>query len=208
MGVAGGVENLPWLFAGSLTGMLLLNPPFAWLVGADAAAALRLVRLPLLRAEPRRASSPPSPGATPPPTSGPAGSLFVWTSVFNMFVVSIFWSVMADVFSAGAGQAAVRLHRRRRHHRRHHRRRRSPRAWSGCSAPPTCCWCRRCCSKWRRCRPGGCSRSRAWRRRIARRTARRPADGHRRVGVGRHAAVGLRSLPAERHASTCCSSRC
>ena len=32
MGVAGGVENLPWLFAGSLTGMLLLNPPFAWLV--------------------------------------------------------------------------------------------------------------------------------------------------------------------------------
>ena len=29
MGVAGGVENLPWLFTGSLTGMLLPNPPFA-----------------------------------------------------------------------------------------------------------------------------------------------------------------------------------
>ena len=26
---------------------------------------------------------------------------FVWTSVFNMFVVSIFWSVMADAFRSG-----------------------------------------------------------------------------------------------------------
>ena len=32
MGVAGGVQNLPWLFTGSLTGMLLANPPFAYLV--------------------------------------------------------------------------------------------------------------------------------------------------------------------------------
>jgi len=32
MGVAGGVNNLPWLFTGSLTGMLLANPPFAYLV--------------------------------------------------------------------------------------------------------------------------------------------------------------------------------
>jgi AAA family ATP:ADP antiporter len=26
---------------------------------------------------------------------------FIWTSIFNMFVVSIFWSVMADVFATG-----------------------------------------------------------------------------------------------------------
>ena len=32
MGVAGGVENLQWLFTASLVGMLLLNLPFAWLV--------------------------------------------------------------------------------------------------------------------------------------------------------------------------------
>ena len=32
MGVAGGVENLPWLFTGTLLGMIALNPPFAALV--------------------------------------------------------------------------------------------------------------------------------------------------------------------------------
>jgi AAA family ATP:ADP antiporter len=32
MGVAGGVENLPWLFTGTLLGMIVVNPPFAALV--------------------------------------------------------------------------------------------------------------------------------------------------------------------------------
>ena len=32
MGVAGGVNNLQWLFTGTLIGMLLLNLPFAYLV--------------------------------------------------------------------------------------------------------------------------------------------------------------------------------
>ena len=32
MGVAGGVENLQWLFTGTLIGMLAVNPPFAALV--------------------------------------------------------------------------------------------------------------------------------------------------------------------------------
>ena len=27
-----------------------------------------------------------------------AASFFVWVSVYNMFVVSVFWSFMADVF--------------------------------------------------------------------------------------------------------------
>ena len=32
MGVAGGIENLPWLFTGTLLGMIAVNPPFAALV--------------------------------------------------------------------------------------------------------------------------------------------------------------------------------
>jgi AAA family ATP:ADP antiporter len=98
MGVAGGVENLPWLFTGSLTGMLLANPPFAYLVarfprptfvswGYRFFAANLLVFFVLLQ-------------------WGAAGQqvwigrgFFIWTSIFNMFVVSIFWSVMADVFA-------------------------------------------------------------------------------------------------------------
>src|SRR3984885_7736405 len=32
MGVAGGVNNLQWLFTGTLASMLALNVPFAWMV--------------------------------------------------------------------------------------------------------------------------------------------------------------------------------
>jgi AAA family ATP:ADP antiporter len=103
MGVAGGVENLPWLFAGSLTGMLLLNPPFAWLVGrlprtSFVSLGYRFFALNLV-------------AFFAALTWGAADQqvwigrvLFVWTSVFNMFVVSIFWSVMADVFTAAQGK--------------------------------------------------------------------------------------------------------
>ncbi len=100
MGVAGGVNNLPWLFTGSLTGMLLANPPFAYLVARMPRArfvswgyrffALNLIAFFALL------------------TWGPVAqqvwfgrAFFIWTSIFNMFVVSIFWSVMADVFAPG-----------------------------------------------------------------------------------------------------------
>lgn len=103
MGVAGGVANLPWLFAGSLTGMLLLNPPFAYLVARMPRARFvgwgyRFFALNLL-------------GFFAALTWGPGlqsmwlgRGFFVWTSVFNMFVVAIFWSVMADVFSPSQGK--------------------------------------------------------------------------------------------------------
>jgi AAA family ATP:ADP antiporter len=98
MGVASGVDNLPWLFTGSLVGMLAANPPFAFIASRlprarFVSAAYRFFSLNLLIffAILHLASS------------GQqiwVGRLFfVWTSVFNMFVVSIFWSVMSDVFS-------------------------------------------------------------------------------------------------------------
>lgn len=103
MGVAGGVENLPWLFAGSLTGMLLLNPPFAWLVGRMprprfVSFGYRFFAVNLLAFFAALVVG----DAAADVWTGRV--LFVWTSVFNMFVVSIFWSVMADVFSAAQGK--------------------------------------------------------------------------------------------------------
>jgi AAA family ATP:ADP antiporter len=100
MGIAGGVRNLPWLFLGTLLGMLLVHPLFSALVG----------RLP------RRLFVPLSYGffvvnllvfwvffLILPPTSAiwTGRVFFIWTSVFNLFVVSIFWSVMADLFRPG-----------------------------------------------------------------------------------------------------------
>jgi AAA family ATP:ADP antiporter len=103
MGVQGGVENLPWLFSATFAAMLLAVPAFGF-------AAARLSRRRLvfwtylffianvlvfyvLFAG----------GAAPPAV---ARAFFVWVSVFNLFVVSLFWSLMADVFRP---EQAVRL---------------------------------------------------------------------------------------------------
>jgi AAA family ATP:ADP antiporter len=103
MGVAGGVKNLAWLFTATLAGMLLVHPLFTALVArlprrrfvpliyrffilnlvvffllfrvADAAQTVWLGRV-----------------------------FFIWTSVFNLFVVSVFWSMMADLYRSSQGQ--------------------------------------------------------------------------------------------------------
>ncbi|MGQ0537339.1 MAG: NTP/NDP exchange transporter [Gemmatimonadaceae bacterium] len=103
MGVAGGVRNIPWLFTGTLTAMLLVHPPFAALVvrfprRRFVAIANRfflanlLAFFVLLRLLPEGSSI------------WVGRAFFVWTSVFNLFVVSVFWSVLADVFSTPQGK--------------------------------------------------------------------------------------------------------
>ena len=96
MGVAGGVDNLPWLFTGTLVVMLLANPLFAAAVARLPVRrfipltyrffALNLVVFWLAL------------------TFGEADVwtgrvFFIWLSVFNLFVVSVFWAFMADTWS-------------------------------------------------------------------------------------------------------------
>lgn len=96
MGILGGVDNLQWLFTGTFIAMCAAVPAFAW-------AAARLPRrtfvplvyyffianilifFALFKADITDAII--------------ARAFFIWTSVFNLFVVSVFWSFMADVFS-------------------------------------------------------------------------------------------------------------
>ncbi len=103
MGVAGGVDNLPWLFAGALVGMLAANPPFAYIAATlprsrFVSAAYRFFAFNLLLFFVALQS------ASSEQSIWVGRVFFVWTSVFNMFVVSIFWSVMADVFTSGQGK--------------------------------------------------------------------------------------------------------
>lgn len=97
MGAAGGVENLAWLFSAVLVGMLALQPLYGQLVS----------RLPRRRFIPLvyrffisnllifyvlfqfvEGSSEIWAGRI----------FFVWTSIFNLFVVSVFWSFINDIF--------------------------------------------------------------------------------------------------------------
>ena len=95
-----GVTRLPWLFAGTLIVMLIANPLFSSLV----------VRFPVRRFVPityqffaanlvvfffimRTTASAQS--------LGPywiSVVFYIWTSVYNLFITSVFWCLMADVF--------------------------------------------------------------------------------------------------------------
>lgn len=97
MGVAGGVDNLAWLFSATLVAMLVVNPVFSLLVS-------RLPR-PRLVAWCFRALMACLLGFhvallhLPEPSQVWVGrGFFVWASVFNLFAVSLFWAVMADVY--------------------------------------------------------------------------------------------------------------
>ncbi|MEO6164771.1 MAG: MFS transporter [Candidatus Binatia bacterium] len=97
MGVAGGVENLQWLFTGTLLGMIAVNPPFAALVAKlprvkFIAIAYRFfaVNLLIFVVLLQMASAEQSVWI--------GRVFFIWASVFNLFVVSVFWALMVDVF--------------------------------------------------------------------------------------------------------------
>ncbi len=103
MGVAGGVENLQWLFTGTLVGMIAVNPPFAALVAKlprvrfiaityrffIANLLLFIVLLAVASTE---------------QNIWIGRIFFIWTSIFNLFVVSVFWALMVDVFDSEQGK--------------------------------------------------------------------------------------------------------
>jgi AAA family ATP:ADP antiporter len=103
MGVQGGVENLPWLFTGTLLGMLALNPLFAALVR-------RLPRRRFIAWSYRFFSLNLALFAVAFFLSSETQSVwlgrafFIWLSVFNLFVVSVFWALMVDVFDSEQGK--------------------------------------------------------------------------------------------------------
>jgi AAA family ATP:ADP antiporter len=101
MGIAGGVRNLPWLFTATFLALLLAQPLYGALVArlprarfipivyhffvANLALFWVLLTLNVEAVIVARA-------------------FFVWVSVFNLFAVAVFWSFMADLFSAEQGK--------------------------------------------------------------------------------------------------------
>lgn len=96
MAIEGGVQNLPWMMTGTFVSLLLVTPLFGYLsaqVPRDrllltvyAFFGSHLVGFFLLMAN----------HVAP---HWVARVFFVWLSVFNLFVVSVFWSFMADLFT-------------------------------------------------------------------------------------------------------------
>lgn len=103
VGVASGVENLSWLFTGTLTGMILLNPPFAALVSR--LSRRRFVRYTYRFFMANLVAFYALTELSPASAQIWIGRVFfVWVSIFNMFVVSMFWATMVDLFTREQGK--------------------------------------------------------------------------------------------------------
>lgn len=95
MGITAGIDQMQWLFTGTFIAMLLVVPLFGWITsryrrsrflpiiyGFFIVNILLFYLLFESNAGQERV----------------AGLFFVWLSVFNLFVVSVYWSFMADLF--------------------------------------------------------------------------------------------------------------
>ena len=103
IGAAGGLENLSWMYTGTMIVMLLANTLFSALVARSPRRRfipivyrffivnLILFYL-LMKVAPAAAQV------------WVGRSFFVWVSVFNLFVVTVFWAFMTDIFSTDQGK--------------------------------------------------------------------------------------------------------
>ena len=101
MGIRGGVDNLPWNFTATFGLMLVALPLYSRLVARlPRARAVPLVyRFFLLTLLAFWATF--RSGVAPALV---ARAFFVWVSVYGLFVVSVFWSLLVDLFSTDQGK--------------------------------------------------------------------------------------------------------
>lgn len=100
MAIEGGVQHLPWMMTATFVTLVLVTPLFGWLSARvsrhrllQIVYAFFALHLVLFFVAMISHLSP----------QWSARTFFVWLSVFNLFVVSMFWSVMADIFSPAQG---------------------------------------------------------------------------------------------------------
>jgi AAA family ATP:ADP antiporter len=96
---AGSVESLSWLFSGTLVAMLVANAAFSAIVARMSrrrflpiAYRFFIVNLLIFYVLMRT--------LTPAQNVWVGRAFFIWVSVFNLFVVTLFWAFMTDVFDS------------------------------------------------------------------------------------------------------------
>ena len=105
---ATGSVALPWFYAGTFVAMLIVAPVFGWLsarlqrrrllIWSYGFFIMCLVAFVPLFAQQARIGA-----------RALGIGFFIWVSVFNLFVVSLFWSLMADLFDGEHARRAFPL---------------------------------------------------------------------------------------------------
>jgi AAA family ATP:ADP antiporter len=96
MGIAGGVDKLQWMFTGTFLAMLAAVPLFGWVARRFPVKRFLpyvyyffilnlIIFFGLFKSDVTHAYV--------------ARAFFIWTSVFNLFIVSVFWSFMTDTYN-------------------------------------------------------------------------------------------------------------
>ncbi|UOV10343.1 MFS transporter [Pseudoxanthomonas sp. F37] len=106
MGVTGGVDNLQWLFTGTFVATLIVLPVFGWIaskvprrrilpwVFGAVVATLLAFGLALL---------------AKPDDVWLARGFYIWVSVINLLLISLAWSVLADVLASSEAKRLFAL---------------------------------------------------------------------------------------------------
>jgi ATP:ADP antiporter, AAA family len=96
---AGGIETLPWMYTGTLVTMLVANALFSAIVARMSrrrfipiAYRFFMANLVIFYALMHT--------LTPAQNVWVGRAFYVWVSVFNLFVVTLFWAFMTDVFNS------------------------------------------------------------------------------------------------------------
>ncbi len=100
MAIVGGTRNIPWLFTGTFVVMILATPVFGWVASRFPRKNFLpwiyyffIANILILFAAFSYVD------AKDLNKVWIARSFFIWLSVFNLFVVSVFWSFMADIYT-------------------------------------------------------------------------------------------------------------
>jgi AAA family ATP:ADP antiporter len=99
-GIAGGVDNLQWLFTGTFVATLVVVPLYGWV----ASRMPRRRLLPILYTFSAVVMAGFATSlAIDPDNVWTARAFYIWLSVMNLFVISVAWSLMADLFEPEQG---------------------------------------------------------------------------------------------------------
>jgi len=97
MAITGGVDNIQWLFTATFVGILIIVPLFGWACSRLRRAVLIssvygiiIITLTLFYALFWHY----------PDSLWIARGFYIWVSIFNLMMLSVFWSLMADVFNS------------------------------------------------------------------------------------------------------------
>lgn len=98
--IVGGVDNLAWLWTGTFTATLIVVPLYGWV----ASRVPRRRLLPVLYSLSAAVMAGFAASlALDPASVWIARAFYIWLSVMNLFVISIAWSLMADLFERERG---------------------------------------------------------------------------------------------------------